>query len=145
MPNLASLCVSGGDLSSINYLHLEALAELKNLCALELHEFGSVDLTPLGTMPQLKAFALRYAKKIENIDTIGNMKQLEELVLDGLYIESLDFLDGLPTSTKLEMCGNHVYGGVDVRKWLRFTNRDICEISVEDRPYEHIDLSLLME
>ena len=143
MQDLEMLRVSGGDYSSIDYLNLDALVELKHLRYLELHEFGTVDLLPLGNMPQLKTFALRYANIAINIEVIGTMSQLEELVLDGLYVDSLDILDTLPDTLRLEMCGNHVYGGVDAAKWKRFAEHDICEISVGDQPFAYIDLSVL--
>ena len=143
MQDLEMLCVSGGDYSDIYYLNLDALAELKHLHYLELHEFGTVDLLPLANMPQLKAFALRYANKPINIEVVGAMCQLEELVLDGLYVNNLSFLDLLPDALQLKMCGNHVYGGVDATKWKRFSKHDISEISVGDRPFEYIDLSVL--
>ena len=53
------------------------------------------------------------------------------------------FLDTLPDTLRLEMCGNHVYGGVDATKWKRFAEHDICEISVGDQPFAYIDLSVL--
>lgn len=146
MTDLEMLWVSGGDYSSIDYLNLEALVALRQLHYLELHEFGKVDLLPLSKMPQLNSFALRYADKVENNEIIGSMCQLKELVLDGLYVNSLDFLDSLPDMLQLEMCGNHVYGGVDAARWKRFSKHDICEISVGDHPFdpfEHIDLSVL--
>ena len=146
MTDLEMLWVSGGDYSSIDYLNLEALTDLKHLHYLELHEFGAVDLLPLSRIPQLRGFALRYANKVKNIGVIGSMCQLEELVLDGLHVDSLDFLDLLPDTVQLEMCGNHVYGGVDATKWKRFSKHDICEISVGDYPFNpfgYIDLSVL--
>ena len=143
MADLEMLWVSGGDYSSIDYLNLDVLVGLTHLHYLELHEFGTVDLLPLSKMPQLRAFALRYANKVNNIEIIGSMCQLEELELDGLYVDSLDFLDLLPDTVQLEMCGNHVYGGVDATKWKRFSKHDICEISVGDHLFSYIDLSVL--
>jgi hypothetical protein len=146
MTDLEMLWVSGGDCSSIDYLNLDTLVDLAHLHYLELHEFGTVDLLPLSEMPQLKSFALRYANKVENIEIIGSMRQLEELVLDGLYVDTLDFLDLLPDTVQLEMCGNHVYGSVDATKWKRFSKHDICEISVGSHPhgpFGYIDLSVL--
>ena len=140
MKELSSLFVSGGDLSSVNYLNLEALLSLEKLREVNLHEFGSVDLLPLSSMPQLRKLCIHYADKILNIDIIGAMSQLEELRLTGLDVKNLDFLDLLPDHVRLEMCGIHVYDGVDPKKWWRFANRDICEISVKDKPYEYIDL-----
>ena len=143
MKNLSYLFVSGGDYSGVVYLNLEALLPLEKLRELHLHEFGSVDLLPLASMPQLRELGLHYANKIHNIDVVGDLSQLEELRLTGLYVDSLDFLDRLPDHVRLEMCGIHIYDGVDPQKWKRFTEHDICEISVKDKPYAYIDLSAL--
>lgn len=143
MEKLNNLCVSGGDYSGIDYLHLDALLGLKKLEYLELHEFGSVDIAPLASMTQLKCFALRYADKVINIEAISKMGFLEELVMDDLWLENADFLDGLPDTVRLEMCGMQFYNDVDVRKWKRFKERDICEIEVKHEYWEYIDLSAL--
>lgn len=145
LKNLESLIVSGGDLSDIPYKNPDALLALKKLEGIELHEFGAIDLAPLSRMQQLKFFALRYADEIANIDMIGTMNFLDTLVLDGLDIESLDFLDTLPSRINLKMCGNHVRGGVDIHKWKRFASRDICEISVGDSRWNYISLAALEE
>ena len=143
MKELSYLFVSGGDYSGIDYLNLEALLPLEKLRELHLHEFGSVDLLPIASMPQLRLLGVHYADKIHNIDIIGSLSQLEELRLTGLYVDSLDFLDQLPDRVRLDMCGIHVYGGVDPQKWKRFAVYDICDISVKDKSYEMIDLSAL--
>jgi len=145
MKNLNTLFVSGGDYSDINYINLDALQELKNLKFLELHEFGTVDIASLGNMTQLKSFGLRYANRVENIETIGTMTFLEKLCLGGLYVENLDFLDSLPDSIRLEMGGIEICGDekVDVSKWKRFTNRDIYEIRTKEQYWDYIDLTPL--
>lgn len=143
MKKLAALTVSGGDLSNVDFLNLDALASLPELRYLELHEFGSVNLQPLTAMGQLRTFALRYAKRVENIDVIGAMTQLEALQLDGLRLKDLDFLDRLPSSMSLEMCGIEVQKDVDIQKWKRFAARDICEISVGEPFWDYIDVSEL--
>lgn len=145
MKKMTWLRVSGGDYSDIAFKNLDGLTVLQNLEYLELHEFGPVDLAPLGRMPQLKSFALRYTDKVENIDTIGSMTWLEELFLDGLYTDNLDFLDTLPDSISLEMCGIELFGStnVDVMKWKRFKKRDICEIMVKDKWWDYVDLSTI--
>ncbi len=143
MKDLSDLFVSGGDYSGVDYLNLEALLPLEKLRKMHLHEFGSVDLLPLASMPQLRELGLHYANKIHNIDVVGDLSQLEELRLTGLYVDSLDFLDRLPDHVRLEMCGIHVYDGVDPQKWKRFAEHDICEISIKDKSYEYIDLSVL--
>ena len=144
MHTLKSLTVSGGDYSSIGFKNLDALIPLKILEHLELHEFGSVDLAPLRAMKQIKSLAVRYSHQVQNIDVIGAMTQLEELTLDGLAVDNLDFLDTLPNNIALEMCGIQVpkRENIDIKKWKRFTNRDICEIEVGG-PWEYVDLSEL--
>ena len=73
------------------------------------------------------------------------MVWLNELILNGLYLENLDFLDTLPSTISLEMCGIELYGCIDVNveKWKRFEKRDISEISVKDNYWNYIDLSSL--
>lgn len=143
MKELSYLFVSGGDYSNVDYLNLDALLPLKKLQELQMHEFGSVDLLPLASMPQLRELGVHYADKVHNIDIIGSLYWLEELRLTGLDVESLDFLDQLPDHVRLDMCGIHVYGGVDPQKWKRFAEHDICEISVNDKLHVYIDLSAL--
>ena len=147
MKKLSSLCISGGAYSDIAFENLDALVFLENLQCLELHEFGHVDLSPLSKMLQLKSFALRYTHQAESIATIGMMVWLKELVLDGLYVENLDFLDTLPDTVSIEMCGIEIYGcnDVNVEKWKRFKKRDICEIAVKNEWWYYIDLSPLDE
>ena len=143
--NLKFLTVSGGDYSSIAFEKLEALIPLKKLEYLQLHEFGPVDLAPLGNVKQLKTLLVRYSDEVKNIEVIGTMAQLKTLCLNGLWIDNLDFLDTLPDELDIEMCGIHTFGTktVDVSKWKRFKKRDICEIEVKDQYWEYIDLSEL--
>ena len=54
MKDLESLTVSGGDISDISYVNLDAIVDLQKLTYLELHEFGAVDLRPLKRMKQLR-------------------------------------------------------------------------------------------
>lgn len=145
MKDLAYLMVSGGVYSSIKFKGLDSLIQLTRLEELLLHEFGSVDLAPLENMPQLKHFSLLYTDSVQNIEAVGKMYWLESLDLSGLYIDNLEFLDSLPDHVELELCGIEIYGRkeVDVLKWKRFKNRDICEIWVKDRYWEYIGLSSL--
>lgn len=136
----------GGACSGIPFVNLEALIDLKKLTCLCLHEFGKADIIPLTRMKQLKRLALKYANEILNIDSIASMDFLVELELDGLSVDNLDFLDALPDTLSIVMCGNHVHGSVDVHKWKRFAEHDICEISVYNerfKYYEDIDLSVI--
>ncbi len=147
MHDLNWLCVSGGDYSGMDLKNLNALASLRKLEYLILHEFGCVDLAPLVKMPQLKGLELLYANKVENIEAIGMMNWLKRLELRGLYVENLDFLDRLPADVQLDMCGIEIsdHESLDVRKWKRFTNRDICEIEVKDPYWRYVDLCVLDE
>lgn len=145
LADLTYLMVSGGDYSDIKFNRLDALIPLRNLEELILHEFGPVDLAPLEKMSQLKHFQLLYTDSAQNIETIGKLHWLESLVLCGLYVDNLDFLDLLPDRIELELCGIEIYGRkeVDVLKWKRFKKRDICEIEVKDQWWEYVDLSVL--
>ena len=147
MRELTYLMVSGGDYSNIKFNNLDALIQLSCLEELLLHEFGPVDLAPLERMHQLKHFSLLYTGSAQNIETIGKLHWLESLDLCGLYIDNLDFLDSLPDSIELDMCGIEIYGRkeVDVFKWKRFKKRDICEIQVKDQYWEYVDLSALAD
>ena len=145
MSDLSSLAVSGGDYSDIKFKGLDSLITLNRLEVLSLHEFGPVDLMPLENMTQLKHFYLLYTNSAQNIETIGKMYWLESLTLCGLYVDNLDFLDSLPDNVELDLCGIEIYGRkkVDVLKWKRFINREICEISVKDPYWDYVDLSAL--
>jgi hypothetical protein len=124
---------------------LESLVKLKHLEELILHEFGSVNLSPLENITQLKHFSLLYTDSAQKVETIGKLHWLESLTLRGLYIDNLDFLDSLPNNIELELCGIEIYGrrDIDVLKWKRFEKRDICEIGVKDQYWKYIDLSSL--
>lgn len=52
--NLRKLYLSGGALSGMNILHLEALSPMEKLQHLTLHEFGGVDLQALKKCPSLR-------------------------------------------------------------------------------------------
>lgn len=147
MYNLKQLLISGGDLSGMTLKNLSALIPLRDLCTLSLHEFGAVDLAPLEKMDQIKDLSVMYSYEVENISAIGTMTQLDHLMLCGLLVEDLNFLDTLPDSVELDMCGIEVkdVGSIDVKKWKRFPNRDICEIEVRDPYWRYIDLSELRE
>lgn len=144
MKNLVRLTVSGGDYSSIAFENLDALIPLKNLGYLELHEFGSVDLAPLAFMKQLKSLAVRYSHKVCNITVIATMTQLEQLTLEGLSVDNMDFLDTLPDNIELELCGIQIPSreSINIEKWKRFTNKNICEIEIE-KSWEYLNLSSL--
>ncbi len=147
MKDLTHLTVSGGDYSDIEFKGLDSLIKLNHLEELILHELGTVDLAPLENMPRLKHFSLLYTDSAQNIETIGKLYWLESLTLRGLYIDNLNFLDSLPDHIALELCGIEIYGQqkVDILKWKRFENRDICEISVKDQYWDYVDLSALEE
>lgn len=145
MHELYELIVSGGDYSNIRLYNLEALIPLKKLEWLTLHEFGEVDLTPLGNMPQVKNLGVLYSHQVKNIDTIGKMSQLESLSLRGLLVNNLNFLDTVPSDIELELGGIEVLDSqsIDPSKWRRFSNRDIYEIQTKDEHWDYIDLSAL--
>ena len=135
LDNLESLWVSGGDISNIDFVNTESLIGLKKLTSLELHEFGTVDLSFLEQMPWLEWFSCRYADKIINVDSIGKLRNLKELWLDGDELDDLDFLDHFPDSLKLNISGNKVYKDTDINRLKRFTNADISDLEINGRLY----------
>lgn len=130
LKRLRELYVSGGDYSNCNYVNLDALVELKGLCLLHLHEFGAVDLRPLGGVPWLTDFYCGYANRVSHVETIGQLKKLETLCLIDIEVDTLAFLDSLPDSLSLDLCGVEVRSGFDPECFLRFAQYEICEMTV---------------
>ncbi len=128
--NLECLFVSGGDISDIDFINTNALTGLKKLTDLSFHEFGTVDLSFLNQMPWIEEFLCGYAYEVLNIESIGKLKKLESLTLIDIEIENLDFLDSLPDTMSLELCGLEIQNGIDMEKLKRFSETDIDEITV---------------
>lgn len=126
--HLRELEVSGGDLSSIDYKNLEGLIELKNLESLTLHEFGTVDLSPLCSMPWLKSLYCGYANEVYNIDAIATLSALKSLTLIDIEMEDLDFLDSFSDNLIVGLYGIKVKNGIDYSKLSRFADGDFDEI-----------------
>ena len=128
LTHLRTLFVSGGDLSSIDYKNLEGLTALQKLENLALHEFGSVDLRPLRSIPWLKALFCGYANEVMDIEAIASLPNLEGLTLIDVEMDNLDFLDSFPDSLAIELCGLRVKKGIDRSKLSRFVKGDFEEI-----------------
>lgn len=90
MKKLKSLCVFGGEDYDIPFINLDKLIPLENLERLELHNFGSVDLSPLCETPQLKTLVLHKNRYPQNINSICEMMWLQELILENVYVEILN-------------------------------------------------------
>lgn len=127
---LKELTVSGGDYSSMNLCHLEALIELKNLTHLCLHEFGKVDLKPLEEMTWLKYLFCGYAISVENVEVISKLIHLERLELVDFEVENLNFLECLPETTEIKILGMEIKQKYDLTRLERFKVRDINENTV---------------
>ena len=128
LAHLRELLVSGGDVSSIDYKNLEGLAALKKLECLTLHEFGTVDLRPLRSMPWLKGLYCGYANEVYDIEAIAALSNLESLTLIGIEMESLEFLDSFPDSLIIGLYELRVKKGIDHSKLSRFVEGDFEEI-----------------
>ena len=120
--------VSGGDVSSIDYKNLEGLTKLEKLESLTLHEFGTVDLRPLRSMPWLKGFYCGYANEVFDIAAIATFSNLEALTLIDVEMDNLEFLDSFPDSLVIELCGLRVKKGIDYSKLSRFVEGEFEEI-----------------
>ena len=133
LEQLECLGISGGLISSMDLCNASQLKRLKKLTALTFHEFGSVDLAFLRDMPELRDFSCGWANEIYNASAIGSLKNLESLSLCGEPIENLDFLDELPDSVYLDICGLDILDpDYDVNKLFRFKKHDICEVTIAD-------------
>lgn len=128
LAQLRELFVSGGDVSSIDYKNLEGLTKLEKLESLTLHEFGTVDLRPLRSMPWLKGLYCGYANKVFDIEAIATLSNLEALTLIDVEMDNLEFLDSFPDSLVIELCGLRVKKGIDHSKLSRFVEGEFEEI-----------------
>ena len=125
---LRMLTVSGGDVSSIDYRALDGLRGLTLLETLTLHEFGSVDLSPLRDIPWIESFFCGYADKVLDIGALSAISNLKKLTIIDVEMESLDFLDVFPDSLEIELCALKVKNGIDYNKLSRFVSGDFEEI-----------------
>ena len=132
---LETLFVSGGDVSDIDYVNLGSLTKLKKLKELQLHEFGTVDLAFLEQMPWLEEFFCGWANKVRNIDSIGKLQNLKALDLTDVEMDNLDFLDHLPDEMSLTLCGDIVHSNVNMEKLNRFSESDVCEMTINGQYY----------
>ena len=128
LAQLRELFVSGGDVSSIDYKNLEGLTKLEKLESLTLHEFGTVDLRPLRSMPWLKGLYCGYANEVFDIGAIATLSNLEALTLIAVEMDNLEFLDSFPDSLVIELCGLRVKKGIDHSKLARFVEGKFEEI-----------------
>ena len=136
LEHLRVLCVSGGDISDIDYKNLEGLVNLKKLEGLTIHEFGSVDLHPLRSMPWLKGLYCGYANEVFDIEAIATLSNLEALTLIDVKMDNLDFLDNFPDSLVIELCGLKMKTDVDYNKLSRFIEGEFDEL--EDSQYVYL-------
>lgn len=143
MKKLKRLSVYGGDDYAIPFKNLDSLIPITSLEYLQLYDFGPGDLSALSKMSQLKALALYNNRRLLNVSAIGDMTWLNELVLEELYVEDLEFLDYLPDSVSIKISCVQLSENADVKvkKWKRFKKRNISEIWKGWRDY--IDLSSL--
>lgn len=130
LTGLEELYVSGGDISGIAYDNLNALVGLTELRTLHLHEFGTVDLSPLRQMPGLEDFYCGYAYFVKDIDAVGTLRKLKSLTLIDFEMKNLDFLDNLSDDLSLELCADNIIEGIDWNSFNRFREVDICEMKV---------------
>lgn len=132
LENLKDLFVSGGVYSSMKLINLEMISEISSLESLCLHEFGYVDLHPLKKMRNLKRFLCGWADKVDNYDSIGELKNLEELILIDFQMDNIEFLKKLPVDMSLELCGIQFTKEIDISILERFEEKDISEITINN-------------
>ena len=137
---LKELYVSGGMISGIAYDNLDALIGLTELKTLQLHEFGTVDLSPLRQMPGLEDFYCGYANSVTDIDAVGTLRKLKSLTLIDIEMDNLNFLNNLSDDLYLELCADNIMEAIDWDSFNRFREVDICEMKVNG---EEINRELL--
>ena len=140
MRQLTHFFITGGDISCMDLLHPEVLVEMKQLHTVSLHEFGSVDLAFLESMPQLRSFFCGYADHVDHPDAISSLIHLEDLTLVDIKLKDLRFLDTLPDSLELELLACEFPQMIDLKSLDRFRHVDLNEIIImgeEQLPYEH--------
>ena len=141
LKKLKSLCISGGDYSSINLINEKAILNLHELKDIVLHEFGSVDLEFLKDMKQLTSFYCGYANDVLNVDSIGHLQNLKELTLIDIPVNNLEFLNAFDDNLEVEMCALWLPEGFNESKLdnlKRFKYCDVCELKIGKKqiPFE---------
>lgn len=133
LEKLKSLCISGGDHSSINLINETAILNLHELKDIVLHEFGSVDLEFLKDLNQLTSFYCGYANDVLNIDTIAYLQNLKELTLIDIPVNDLEFLNAFDDNLEVELCALWLPEGFNeskLEKLKRFKHCDVCELKI---------------
>lgn len=130
LQELEELYISGGLISSFEFVDFNCIAQLHKLKKLFLHEFGSVDLEVLKEMTYLRDFTCAYANEVKNIDAISYLCNLEELILVDVTIQNLELLKPLKDDMYLELCGLNIIEDVDLNELSRFRECEVCENTV---------------
>lgn len=133
LKKIKSLMVTGGAWSNFNFHNLNAISQLPLLRDLTLHEFGSVDLSALKEMQQLKGFYCGYAGQVKNVNAISYLINLESLILIDFVVDNLNFLDTLSDDLILELCAIEVLECVNIEKLKRFKEYELDEIIVNGK------------
>lgn len=125
--NLRSLLISGGSVSSFDFVNTDAFAKLAHLEDLTLHEFGSADLSFLRNMPCLKYFYCGYACRVDHVEAISALENLASLTLIDIKIDDLQFLDALSSEMILDVIGVNVSNDYNIEKFKRFKEVEVSE------------------
>lgn len=141
LEKLKSLCISGGDISSMKLVNEEEITRLTKMTELIFHEFGSVNLEFLKDVNYLTSFYCGYADDVLNIDVIANLQSLKELTLIDIHVDNLDFLNAFGNDLEIELCALWLPEGFDETKLEeleRFERCDVCELRIgnQEIPFE---------
>lgn len=129
LSKLKTLCVSGGDLSTMEIANLHGLANFPDLHTFSLHEFGTVDLSMVSAVPELKRFCCSFGKKVISVEAVTGLQRLQQLELTGLALDNLDFLDALPAGLTVRLYELELEQQTDLAKLNRFHNLEMENIS----------------
>lgn len=120
----------GGDYysHSTTIINIGALKELPNLKKLRIEDFGEVDLFEIGNLSNLTFLDVGWGKEAHNAEKIGLLKNLNDLYLTEMDINTLNFLDSLDKTTYVDLSYLKIKKPFDIKLLQRFENRDYDDL-----------------
>ena len=121
---LKDLCIGGYWASEVKLINVGVLNQLKSLECLSIKDFGSIDLTGLDQLQQLKELLIGWGDVVTNVDLIGTLKNLRYLELYDIKLKNLNFINQLSHDTQIELGGISVVDPFDIKNFKQFKS---CE------------------
>ncbi|WP_316233340.1 leucine-rich repeat domain-containing protein [Bradyrhizobium sp. SZCCHNPS2010] len=153
-PNLRELMISGAQISSLASLtslnnlktvsiieqtpiDLTAVGQLKKLETLSIWGPLVLDIRPIGNLSNLRSlqisgFGLGPTTVAQNMQVIGNLKELRTLALGQLQLTSIDFVQSLTSLTELSLAQLLISSLAPVRGLPSLSKVALTDIRVAD-------------